>query len=165
MADIEIFVQGVGIPRISLMRVPDQGTVGDIITAARPLGLKLGDSVQPVVQLENREEALGLESTLASVGIGQRSRVHIHTCQRIEVTVNFKAEHEAHPFSPSTTVHVVKQWADAKFKLTGVDATEHALQLCNSTDRPSEDTQIGALVDNSSCSVCFDLVPKQRVEG
>jgi hypothetical protein len=63
------------------------------------------------------------------------------------------------------TVHRVKQWAVHEFGLSKVDATEHVLQLCGSTTRPDEDTHLGALVQYPECRLCFDLVPKQRVEG
>ncbi|MFY9554815.1 MAG: hypothetical protein WAV47_08895, partial [Blastocatellia bacterium] len=65
----------------------------------------------------------------------------------------------------STSVRKVKRWADEEFKLKGVDATEHALQLCGSSTRPDEDVHIGSLVKFPDCKICFDLVPKKRVEG
>ncbi len=81
------------------------------------------------------------------------------------MTVNFNGEHKSHPFTPSKTVGKVKKWADDKFGLKGVDATEHALQICATTTRPDEDVHIGSLVRFPDCKLCFDLVPKKRVEG
>lgn len=165
MADVELFLQGEGIPHIALVVVPEQGTVRDIIEAARAQGLRVAGADAPAVFLENQDESLPPDVSLEAAGIQTRSRVHVHTCRKVHVTVNFNAEHKSHPFSPATTVHAVKEWADDKFKLTGVDATEHALQICGTSDRPTDDTHIGSLLEPGTCELCFDLVPKQRVEG
>ena len=83
------------------------------------------------------------------------------------MTVNFNVDQKTKTFPPSATVGRVKKWAVGEhgFDLKGVDATEHLLQLCGSTDRPDEDIHIGTLVTAPACSLCFDLVPKQRIEG
>lgn len=165
MDTIEVFLQGVGIPRIALIKVPSNGRVRDIVEAAKAHGLRWTESREPQVWLENSDEPLDPELIFASAGVKARSRLHVHTCHRVKVTVNFQNASKSHPFAPATTIGVVKHWADDKFGLGEVDATEYALQLCNSTERPSEDTQLGALVSFPECDVCFDLVPKQRVEG
>jgi hypothetical protein len=67
-------------------------------------------------------------------------------------------------FPPSATVERVKRRFVEKIHMSPVDATEHVLQLCVSTDRPEPDLQIGALV-SGTCSLCFNLVPIKRVEG
>ena len=165
MANVELFLQGEGIARITLVSVPEDATVRDIVNVARDHGLRPVESDALAVFLENRDEPLEPALSLTAAGIRARSRVHVHTCRKVLVTINFNAEHAAHPFSPAATVAVVKEWADLKFKLSGVDATEHALQLCGTTDRPSDDTHIGGLLAPGSCDLCFDLVPKHRVEG
>jgi hypothetical protein len=102
-----------------------------------------------------------------AAGITRRSRVHLHRCRQVAVTVNFNADQKAESFPAATTVARVMKWAVSKrgFNLSDVDATEHLLQICGSTDRPDEDVHIGTLVQAGACAVCFDLVPKQRVEG
>lgn len=168
MADIDIFVQGENIPEITLVRVPGSGAVRDILEATGAQGLRLaGDETSLIILAENTEEALALDLQLEAAHISHRSRVHIHRCRRLEVTVNFNADHKTHSFSPSTTVEHVKRWAVGKdgFNLQDIDATDHLLQLCNSTTRPDGDTHIGSLVQFPNCTLCFDLVPKQRVEG
>ncbi len=164
MAEIEIFLQGAGIARIALVRVSSDSHVRDLIDVARSNGLT-ADGEQPRVWLENADEPLDPDLELDAAGIKNRSRVQVHTCHRIVVTVNFKADSKTHPFAPSATIGAVKAWAEDKFKLSGVDATEYALQLCNTSDRPADDIQLGSLTTHPHCSVCFDLVPKQRVEG
>jgi hypothetical protein len=164
--EIELFLQGQGIPQITLVRVPRDGTVQDILAAAAAHGFA-ADGEAPTVLLEEAEEPLAPDATLEQAGVTHRGRVHVHRCRRVGVTVNFNADQKAEGFPPSATVGRVRKWAVGKhgFDLKGVDATEHLLQLCGSSDRPDEDVHIGALVTAPACGLCFDLVAKQRVEG
>lgn len=166
---VEIFVQGEGVPEIQLVRVPRDGTVRDVIKAVRANtagGTSLpGADEEIVVFLEDSERELGLDARLREAGVGHRHRLHCHRCRRIEVSVSFNGESRSRSFPPSQTVAKVKRWADDQFGLKGVDATEHALQVCGTGSRPDEDVHIGALVRHPSCKLCFDLVPKKRVEG
>ncbi len=61
----------------------------------------------------------------------------------------------------------VKSWAVSEhaFNLSEIDATEHALQICDSTIRPDEELHLGSFATFPVCTICFDLVPKKRVEG
>lgn len=166
MAEIEIFVQGEGITTITLVRVAGEGTVRDLVEAAQAHGFP-PDVSEPIVLLENQDQPLVLDTRLEAAGIGHRSRVHLHRCRQVQVTVNFNNQSKERAFPPSVTVGHVHQWAvgDTGFNLPAVDATEHALQVCGSTTRPDEDIQIGALVSVPGCALCFDLVAKRRVEG
>src|SRR5713101_6648656 len=139
--EIELFLQGEGIEEIVLSRVPRGGTTRDIIEAARRHGLTAPDGAEVLVLLEDAEEPLGPDASFESTGITHRGRVHVHRCRQVAVTVNFNADHKTADFSPSTTIGRVKKWAvgHGGFNLHGVDATEHLLQLCNSSTRPDED--------------------------
>ena len=170
MSEIEIFMQGEGIPEIILLRVPGNGTVRDILKSAETQGIHFaGDESSLVILVEDQETELSTDLSLEEAHIGHRSRVHVHRCHRVEVTVNFNAAHITRAFHPSATVERVKRWAVGPapegFGLHIVDATEHLLQLCHSTTRPDEETHIGSLVTFPDCGLCFDLVPKVRVEG
>lgn len=162
---IEVFLQGLGMPRPMLVNVSAQGNVTDLIEAAKEKGLKLEDGQTPQVWLEGQDDVLPFDLSLSAAGIQSRSRVQIHTCPRITVAVNFQSESDSHPFSPATTIRTIKQWADKKYHLSERDAGDYALEVCGSKDRPSEDTQVGSLVQPGQCQICFDLVAEQRVEG
>lgn len=166
MAEIEIFLQGEGIADITLVRVSAAGTVRDIITAGQAVGLRV-DGGQLLVFAEDADEPLQQNQSLQDAGIGQRSRVHVHRCRKIEVSVNFNAGLKTRSFPPSATMERVKRWATGPqgFELSHIDATEHVLQRCNTATRPDEDIHLGSLVQAGTCAVCFDLVPKLRVEG
>jgi hypothetical protein len=165
MKELEIFLQGEGIPQITLVRVPGEGTVRDILKAALAHGLPVEKNDIPVILIEDEDEELALDKRLDQVGIGHRSRVHVHRCRKVEVKVNFNGRQEMHKFGPGATVRRVKRWAVKAFGVPEVDATEHVLQICGTTKRPDEDVHIGTLVSHSDCSLCFDLVPEQRIEG
>ena len=158
---IELFFQSEGIPEIQLLRVPSDCTVRELIAQAKTESD--GDGL--FLMLEDDERELQPEATLQEVGIGHRHRVHCHRCRHIEVTVNFNGQSKSHSFSPAKTIGKIKHWADDQFHLKGVDATEHALQLCGTSTRPDDDLHLGSLVRSPHCKVCFDLVPKKRVEG
>lgn len=168
MSEIEIFLQGEGIPEITLVRVPNDGIVRDILTSAKTQGLRFANDEQTLIILaEDAEERLDPNFSLEVARIGHHSRVHIHRCHKLEVTINFNVGQKFHAFPPSATIEHVKRWVVGQdgFGLHSVDATEHLLQLCSSTIRPDEDTHIGSLVTFPDCQLCFDLVPKVRVEG
>ncbi len=162
---VEVFVQGPGIARPALVTVPAGGQLRDIVQAATGKGLKLDDEQSAKVWLEDADDPLNARATLAEAGVHTRSRVHIHTCERIHVTVNFNNDAKQHPFSPSATMAAVKEWAVQKFGLDQTAATEYTLQLCGSSARPDRDVEVGSLAQPGQCSACFDLVPQQRVEG
>lgn len=167
MAETEVFVQGEGMRDIVLVRVPEGGTVRDVVEAARARGLRAEDGETPSVTVENDGAELDLDASLSAAGVADRGRVHVHRCKKVAVTVNFNADQKTDEVPPSTTVKKLKKWADSKqgFDLRGADATEHLLQVCGSGERPDEDTHVGSLVEVPDCSLCFDLVPKSRVEG
>lgn len=162
---IEVFLQGEGISEVQIVRISEQSTVQELIEKAGAIVDSSRSDAVAVLFLEDSDGELSSKVTLKDVGIGHRSRVHSHRCRRVVVTVNFKDDHKSHEFPPSATVRKVKRWADEEFELKGIDATEHALQICGTATRPDEDVHIGSLVKFPDCKICFDLVPKKRVEG
>ena len=164
---IELFIQGEGIAKITLVKVHPKDTVADIVKVAREHGLSVPEDSEVFVFIENTYVPLELDLKIDEVGLAPRSRVHIHRCKGVEVTVNYNPDQKKGFFPPSATVDWVKEWAVGKdqYDMSPVDATEHVLQVCNSADRPDGDVHIGTLVEFSDGTLCFDLVPKQRVEG
>ncbi len=161
---IEVFVQGEGCKDIHLLTVERDAPVGEILMAAREAGIATtGGDV--VLFVEDTEDEFGPEQKLLDVGIQHRHRVHCHRCRHVRVGVNFNGVSADHDFRPSATIARVKRWADEHFGLKGVDASDHVLQLCGGTVRPDEDVHVGTLTEYPHCSVCFDLVPKKRVQG
>ena len=164
---IELFIQGEGIPKIILVKFGLKDTVADIVKVAREHGLSAPEDSEICILVENTDITLELDIQVDVAGLTPRSRVHIHRCKSVEVTINYNQDQKKGFFPPSATVDWVKEWAVAKdqYGLSPVDAAEHVLKLCNTGDVPDGEVHIGALVKYPDATVCFDLVPKQRVEG
>ena len=164
---IEIFIQGEGIPKITLVKLGPKDTVADIVKVAREHGLNAPEDSGVCVFVENADVPLELGLKINEVGLAPRSRVHIHRCESVEVTVNYNQDQKKGIFPPSATVDWVKEWAVGKdqYEMSPVDAAEHVLKVCISGDQPDGEVHIGTLVKFPDGTLCFDLVPKQRVEG
>ena len=164
---IELFIQGEGIGKITLVKVRTKDTIADIVKVAREHGLSALEDSEAFVFIENSDLLLELDAEIDEVGLAPRSRVHVHRCKVVEVTVNYNRDQKKGFFPPSATVDWVKEWAIGKdqYDMSPVDAAEHVLKLCNSGDLPDGEVHIGTLVKVSDGTLCFDLVPKQRIEG
>jgi hypothetical protein len=162
---IELFIQGEAVREVTLIRVPQDAIVRDIIKAVNEqCGIEAREDNINVV-IEDNDDEIPLDTTLKEVGIRNRHRLHLHRCRRVEVSVNFNSVTKVESFSPGATIAKIKRWADDTFELKGIDATEHALQICGTNKRPDLDVHVGSLVQHPQCQICFDLVPKKRVEG
>lgn len=163
--EIELFLQGEDIREIVLIRVPRGGVVRDILTAAREQGVHVVEG--GALSLEDQESPMNPEASIASIPIRHCSRIHVHRCCRVAVTVSFNGVQKDETFPPAATMKRVKRWAVGKkgFDLSDIDAAEHVLQISGLSERPDEDIHVGTLVKAPQCSVSFDLVPKVRVEG
>ena len=164
---IELFLQGEGIHKITLVKVHLKDIVADIVKVGYEHGLRIPEDSEVFIFVENTDEPLELDVKIDEAGLSPRSRVHIHRCKEVEVTVNYRRDQKKDSFPPSATVDWVKEWAVGKdqYDMSSVDAAEHVLKVCNSGDQPDEDVHIGALAKFPDGTLCFDLVPKQRVEG
>ena len=164
---IELFLQGEGIHKITLVKVHPKDIVADIVKVGYEHGLRIPEDSEVFIFVENTDEPLELDVKIDEAGLSPRSRVHIHRCKEVEVTVNYRRDQKKDSFPPSATVDWVKEWAVGKdqYDMSSVDAAEHVLKVCNSGDQPDEDVHIGALAKFPDGTLCFDLVPKQRVEG
>jgi hypothetical protein len=162
---IELFIQGEGVREVTLVRVPHDGIVRDILkSVSEQCGIEAREENINVL-IEDNDDEIPLDATLKEAGIRHRHRVHLHRCRRVEVSVNFKSVTKPQSFSTGTTIAKIKRWADDVFGLKGIDATEHALQICGTNERPDLDVHVGSIVQYPQCQICFDLVPKKRVEG
>ncbi|MXZ23473.1 MAG: hypothetical protein F4Y80_01180 [Caldilineaceae bacterium SB0665_bin_21] len=164
---MEFFIQGEGIPNITLVKLDPKDTIADIVQVARKHDLSAPDHSEVCVFVENTDVLLDLDLKIDEAVLASRSRIHIHRCKEVEVTVNYNRDQTKGLFPPSATVDWVKEWAVGKdqYAMSPVDAAEHVLKVCNSGDQPDGEVHIGTLVKFPDGTVCFDLVPKQRIEG
>jgi hypothetical protein len=160
---IEIYLQGEGAAEIRMLDVAPTVTVSELFEEIRHHGHEVTE--EHILFLEDEETEYAGGVRLVDIGIGHQSRVHCHRCRKVSVKVHFNGETKHDAFPPSMTIAKVTCWATGSFGMEGPDASEHALQVCNTANRPDEDVHLGALVRFPQCEICFDLVPKVRVEG
>jgi len=166
MKKIEVFIQMEGGKDIQLVEVAADGTVNDLLHATMEQGKHLGNDEAPaIVFIEDAEGVLELDHPLEKAGIRHRGNVHIHRCNRIEVSVTFNGKKITRAFPPSFTIGRIKKWAAKEFGMSEKDASEHVLQIIGTTATPDEDAHLGTLVTHPNCHISFDLVPKVRIEG
>lgn len=164
MPNLQLFLQFEGHRGIEIVRIEDTATVRELLAAAAGAGLPEDRREGASVFAHENDTPLDHDTCLKDAGIGNKHRIHIHRCKKVEVTLHFNEVKEKLHFPPSATVERVKREFVKRIHMSPVDATEHVLQLCGSTDRPDPDTHIGSLICGC-CSLCFDLVPIKRIEG
>ena len=162
MKKIEVFIQPEGRRSVEVVEVPEDGTVRDLLAAAREKGIEVEEAD---VLVEDAEEALDADLPLSEAGVGARTNVHVGRRRRIAVTVQFETGSFQHRFAPAQRVKHVLKRATKHFEIAPADAKEYALQLCATDDRPEFDTHLGSLVCGPEAALCFDLILKQRVQG
>jgi hypothetical protein len=134
MQDIGIFVQGDGHPTISLIQAKQEATSEEPAAAAIAQGAyHTADGHACLVSLEEADEPLTPGVTLTTAGVGRRSRVHLHRCRKIHVTVSCNGQEKSCALSPAATVGRVMQWAVGTrtrgFDLDDSDAAEHVVRV------------------------------------
>ena len=118
------------------------------------------------VWLEDGKEVLDPDKTLAEVGVVDRCHVHVSSCKFITVKVRFGGDSIEEPVPPAATAGSILKWAASPegFKLTDSEAAKHLLVICGTNTELDQADHIGFFADDD-CSVCVDLVPRERFEG
>jgi hypothetical protein len=163
MSEQIIFIQTHGSPKIVEAEISTAPTVGDLHDALASRQVEV--VAETFIFIDEAEEPVHGHRHEPVHGLKHGGRVHVTRCHRIKSTIHYLDKTAEHNFPPGARVRAVKAWAAHTFKLSGKDAAEHVLQLCNSTDRPPSDTPLHQLVHAHDCELCFDLVPEKRVEG
>lgn len=118
------------------------------------------------VWVEDGKEALDPEKTLVEVGVIDRCHIHVSICKSIVVKVRFGGDVIEESLPPATTAGVILKWAASPegFKLTDSEAAKHLLAICGTNTELDQADHIGFFADDD-CSVCLDLLPRERFEG
>ena len=119
-----------------------------------------------LVWLEDGKEPLDPEKTLTEVGVVERCHVHVSTCKGVLVKVRFGGDSKEESFPPPTSADFILKWAASPegFKLTDSEAAKHLLTICGTDTELDQADHIGLYADDD-CSVCLDLLPRERFEG
>ena len=164
MKTLRIFVQGENLPDVEHLEIEVGRTVADFKAAwARKRPGYILENV--FVFAEDGEEPLDDSIPADSLETKHGIRVHLHRCRRVHVKVSYAGRSVEHDYSPAATIAHIKKWAAGKLGLSPEDAAEHVLQIAGTQTRPDPDTHVGALVSSPHCSIAFDLVPAERVNG
>jgi hypothetical protein len=163
MTSIDIFYQGEGIREIAHFEADADHTFALIKLAIIE---KHGLAEETLIYLEDSDEPMD-EQCFARDHVGRAGiKAHLHRCRHLAVGVTFNGETVHHKFGPGTTVARVKTWAaERKFGMTPQEAGEHVLQISGTKDRPDPGAHLGTLAACPACSIAFDLVPNERVNG
>ena len=162
MRVLDIFYQGYGILEFDQIEVQDDHTVAMIKNV---IVEKHGFSGELVIFFEGDEKPAEEHLVIGEICHDRVPKLHVHHCLLIDTSVMFAGNTVHHKFAPATTVGAIKNWAARKLGMTEVEAGEHLLQISGTKERPATGTHVGSLTSGHECSVHFDLVPDERVNG
>ena len=163
MKIIDIFYQGEGLGEIGHFAIEADATFA--VVKAK-LSEKHGGAVDVLLFAEDKDSPLDDKERVGDHASASGLKLHFSSCHRIKVYVTFNGTTVDHEFAPGTTVASVKRWtAEQAFKMSAEDAGEHVLQITGTHERPAPSIHVGALAPRKTCSVGFDLVPDERING
>ena len=142
----------------ALIKVEPDLTVGDLAKEC------IGEGA--LVWVEDGKDALDPDKPLTEIGLVDRCHVHVSTCKEVLVKVRFGGDSIEGSFSPPTSADLILKWAAGPdtFKLTDTEAAKHLLAICGTDTELDRADHIGVFADDD-CSVCLDLLPRERFEG
>lgn len=155
---IEMFLHLQHARKIDLVKVDPDKTVEDLTNQYGAKGA--------IAWLEDGKEPLKSELSLTEQGVTARCHIHISSCQIVELKVRYNGISIEGSVSPAVTGEAILRWAsgDEGFKLTDGQIAKHELLTCDTKTELGQATHVGFLADGD-CTVCLDLVPKERFQG
>lgn len=162
MGKFNIFFQAEGLEGIQHLEIDNEATVAGLKALIVDLHSDLAGAE---VFLEDEDEPADPDLRLSKLNVRKGVKVHLHRCRHVAVHVAYNGRTVERRFPPSATIARIKKWAAEKeFRMGEDDAGEHVLQFAGSNDRPNPGVHVGTLA-GSGCSVSFDLVAIERVNG
>lgn len=160
-----IYVQSEFFPDIKLVEVEDGATIVDLKKACLELLPPEAREMEIHIFAEDDDHHYEDQQKVEHLKKSHGTRVHLHRCEHVKVTVRFAGQAISHEFRPAATIGYIRQWAGQKLGMQPDDIAEHVLQIVGSNAQPDVDVHIGTLTKFPSCSVEFDLVPAHRING
>ena len=163
MKTIDIFYQGEGLRKIEHLVI--EADVTFAIVKAK-LSERHGFGVDALLFAEDEDAPLEDTARVFDNDCATGLRLHLNRCRRIKVYVTFNGVTVDREFAPGATVARVKRWITERgFQMSKADAGEHLLQISGTHDRPDPNIHVGTLSPPKTCTVHFDLIPDERVNG
>ena len=162
-------------------------TEGGILQSFAPLDCALGDALR-TLGLETSEDTCVFTgatifradpdvvedddgpvpiATLVREVTGPSGHCHVvvHRCRQVAVSVHYQSRTIERRVSPSRTIADVRAWAIRRLHLQDDAANDKlVLEICDSDRRPRPEVRLATLL-GKACTLCFDLVPDQIIEG
>jgi len=154
--DTSIIVDGEGLMDVEVVFVPQGGTRRDLVLeVAKKTGIGVEEAI---LFLEDTDEPLNPDLVIGEDSVGKVH--HVHRARRIEVTVQYQNGAKEKPFSPSTRVQTVLDWAVGPegFKIDPVIAPEMELALRGETAYLPKQAHIGRYERHPQHGLVLDLV-------
>jgi hypothetical protein len=119
------------------------------------------------IWIEEIDEEVSPDVTLADAGIHHHQHVHRGRCARVEVVVRYNGENFARAFGAGATVKTVEKWTfgEKAADLSPDQAAKHVLALPGADHFLAATVHVGSLVTAGACQVTLDLLPRDRFEG
>ena len=163
MSKIIIFIQVQGKPGVTEAELPTKPTYDELKVCLSNIGVEFDSDTH--IFLDESPDPIEIKCEGQIEELKRGGRLHVCRSRKVKVKGHYLENGVEAEFPPGVRIRKIKSWAVRYFKLDKQDAAEHVLQLCNSTQRPANDTPLHELVDKATDSACFDLVPEKRVEG
>jgi hypothetical protein len=155
---MDVFVHSRG-KDVELVELEERASVRELV---EKVGVAEGE-----VWLEEQDEALEMDATLAEAGVTDRSNVQVGICKKVIVTVRYQTQTKDYEVPPATTLQSIFARAASAgegFGLSEVDRTQYTLQVLGTTEQPELSRHVGSFVDDQ-CAASFDLVLQDRFQG
>lgn len=160
-----IYVQSEYFPDIKLVEVEDGATIEDLKKVCLALLPLEAHGAEIHLFAEDDDDHHENHHKVEHLKKPHGTRVHLHRCNHVAVTVQFAGQVVSHDFRPAATIGRIRQWAGQKIGMQPNDVAEHVLQVTGSNEQPDVDVHIGTLAMCPACSIEFDLVPAHRING
>jgi hypothetical protein len=155
---VELFVHTHGNEHPEIIEIEDTVLVRELLIEEEPDGR---------IWLEETDEEISLDVTLAVAGIRHHRHVHRGRCHRVKVVVRFNGRRFEHPYGPAATIKAVEKWAfgPEAAGFSPEEAAKHVLAVPGADHFLEKGVHVGSLVTTGECEVVLDLLPRSRFAG
>lgn len=162
MNELEVYLHVGGRKQPELLKVPSNGTVGDIVANVKGFGEC--DEDEFVIMIEESGDVIAPETLLSEAGVKHRCHVHCNRCPKVEVTVKYNGRDVMDSFPPSTKVKRILKWSVREHNIGDEESADFVLTLENEEELQGRD-HIGMFVDYPSCKIVLLLTNIKAVNG
>ena len=152
---IRVYLHREGSEDPEVVEVPPGGVVSDLLATA----MATTEQSAERIWLEDCDEPLDSDSSLADAGVVHRSHVNRSRCNSVKANVRYNGKTLEREFSPSSRMRRVLDWAagSAGFEIPEGQRPKLRLWVRGAKDPLEDSVHIGSLVLESRCVVALEL--------